>query len=133
MTVVTGAFGYIGKYITRALVDQGEQVRTITTHPGKPNPFGSSVEAFEYDFREPGKLIDHLKGAHTLYNTYWVRFPYDGMTFEDAIRNTEILFSSARSAGIRKIVHVSVTNASTGSLLPYYSGKGRQESLLANS
>jgi len=133
MVVVTGAFGYIGKYITRVLLDQGERVRTITTHPEKSNPFGSSVDAFQYDFDKPELLVKHLKGAHTLYNTYWVRFPYDGLTFEDAIRNTEILFSSARTAGIRKIVHISVTNASTDSPLPYYSGKGRQELLLASS
>lgn len=40
MNVVTGAFGYIGRYIVRHLLDVGEQVKTVTTHPDKPNPFG---------------------------------------------------------------------------------------------
>ena len=45
MNVVTGAFGYIGRYITAHLLESGEAVKTITTHPHKPNPFGAAVEA----------------------------------------------------------------------------------------
>ena len=45
MNVVTGSFGYIGKYITQELLAQGQQVKTITTHPDKPNPFGARVKA----------------------------------------------------------------------------------------
>lgn len=130
MNIVTGAFGYIGKYITQHLLEQGEEVKTITTHPDKPNPFGASVMSHKYDFDDPKRLIDHLRGAHTLYNTYWIRFPFDSLTFESAVRNTEVLFSCASAAGIRKIVHISVTNASRTSPLPYYRGKGEQEALL---
>jgi hypothetical protein len=43
MHVVSGAFGYIGKYIARELMGRGEEVRTIITHPDKPNPFGWSI------------------------------------------------------------------------------------------
>jgi hypothetical protein len=45
MQVVTGAFGYIGRYVARELLARGEAVRTITTHVDKPNPFGAAVEA----------------------------------------------------------------------------------------
>ena len=80
MNVVTGAFGYIGKYIARRLLELGEPVRTITTHPDKPNPFGHLVEAFPYHFERPDRLIASLSGATTLYNTYWIRFEYGGAT-----------------------------------------------------
>jgi len=133
MNVVTGAFGYIGRYITRHLLEQGEQVRTITTHPDKPNPFGSAVQAFPYDFDQPDQLTDSLRGASTLYNTYWIRFPYGGATFEQAVRNTSILFQCAREAGVGRIVHVSVTQASAESDLPYYRGKAQQEQALIDS
>ena len=69
----------------------------------------------------------------TLYNTYWIRFPYAGLTFEDALQNTATLFECARQAGVQKIVHVSVTQASENSSLPYYRGKARQEKRLAES
>jgi NADH dehydrogenase len=129
-SIVTGAFGYIGKYIAHHLLQQGEQVATITTHPRKPNPFGDSVRAFYYDFEQPDLLTEHLRGADTLYNTYWVRFEHYGASFNQAVRNTATLFACAKRAGIQKIVHISVTHASTSSDLPYYAGKGMQEQAL---
>jgi NADH dehydrogenase len=128
--VVTGAFGYIGRYIARHLLDSGRQVRTVTTHPDKENPFGDAVRAFRFNFDKPESLTDSLRGAHTLYNTYWVRFPYAGATFERAVENTKTLFRCAASAGVKKIVHISVTNASESSTLPYYRGKALQEKAL---
>ena len=129
-SIVTGAFGYIGKYIARHLLEQGEQVATITTHPGKPNPFGDSVNAFFFDFEKPDLLTEHMHGADTLYNTYWVRFEHYGASFNQAVRNTATLFACAKGAGIQKIVHISVIHASTSSDLPYYAGKGMQEQAL---
>ncbi len=129
-SIVTGAFGYIGKYIARQLIQQGEKVATITTHPDKPNPFGDSLKAFHYDFEKPDLLKEHLIGAETLYNTYWVRFEHYGASFEQAVKNTRILFDCAREAGIKKIVHISVTNPALAPQLPYYAGKAQQEQAL---
>ncbi len=133
MDVVTGAFGYIGRYITAHLLEAGRQVKTITTHVDKPNPFGSRVSPFPYNFDQPARLVETLRGVDTLYNTYWIRFPHGGMTFETAVANTKILFDCAAQARVRKIVHISVTQASPDSPLPYYAGKGRQEEALMAS
>lgn len=130
MNIVTGAFGYIGRHIAKFLLDRGEVVRTITTHTDKPNPFGAAVQAFPYAFDRPGSLVQSLRGARVLYNTYWVRFDRGGATFEAAVRNTKTLFRCAREAGVERIVHVSVTNASLDSSLPYYRGKAEQEEAL---
>lgn len=133
LNVVTGSFGYIGKYITCKLLEQGEEVRTITTHPDKPNPFGNAVKAFSYNFDNPEELTKSLRGAETLYNTYWIRFEYDNQTYRQTIKNTITLFNCAKEAGIKRIVHISVTNASVNSDLPYYAGKAEQENALINS
>ncbi len=133
MNVVTGSFGYIGRHITRNLLDRGEAVRTITTHIDKPNPFGPAVEAFPYSFERPDKLTETLRGADTLYNTYWIRFEYGGLTFERALRNTAVLFDCAKRAGVKRIVHISVTGNAEDSPLPYYRGKAAQERLLRES
>ena len=130
MDVVTGAFGYIGKYIARELISSGKSVKTITTHPDKPNPFGESVVAFAYNFDDPDRLFEILRGTDTLYNTYWVRFNYQAWSFDRALANTKILFESAKLAGVRKIVHISVTNVSQDDELPYYRGKAYQEKAL---
>jgi len=131
--VVTGAFGYIGRYISKGLLEKGRTVCTITTHPNKPNPFGPAVEAFSYNFGDPEALTRSLRGAETLYNTYWIRFPYDGQTYEQALANTQTLFRCAKKARVMRIVHIGVTRASLASDLPYYHGKAVQESMLKES
>jgi uncharacterized protein YbjT (DUF2867 family) len=133
MSVVTGAFGYIGKSIARQLTDQGEEVRTITTHITRPNPWGDRVGVYPYDFSHPDLLIEHMRGANTLYNSYWIRFEHAGMTFAQAVKNTATLFDCARKAGVPKVVHISVTHASPDSPLPYYAGKAAQERALEES
>jgi GDP-D-mannose dehydratase len=45
LNIVTGAFGFSGKYISRLLLEQGKRVKTLTGHPGRQNPFGDRVEA----------------------------------------------------------------------------------------
>ncbi len=133
MDVVIGAFGYIGKYISKSLLERGRTVCTITTHPNKPNPFGPAIKAFSYSFDDVAVLTRTLNGADTLYNTYWIRFPFDAQTYEHALENTRTLFRCAKQAGIRRIVHIGVTRASLDSNLPYYRGKAIQELMLKES
>ncbi len=123
LNMVTGAFSYTGKYIARRLLSMGERVRTLTGHPVKENPFGEQVEVFPYNFDKPEELVESLLGVDTLYNSYWIRFPYGEMTFERAVGNTKILIGSAQKAGVGKIVHISITNADEKSSLPYFKGK----------
>ena len=52
LAVVTGAFSYAGRYVTRRLLDQGVLVRTLTRSPDTENPFGGRVEVAPLDFSE---------------------------------------------------------------------------------
>lgn len=133
VNVVTGAFGYTGKYITRRLLSMGKRVITLTGHPNRPNPFGNQVGVFPFNFDNPGELGQSLRGATTLYNTYWVRFPHGQVTFEKAVENTKTLIRAAEEAGVGRIVHVSITNASEDSPLPYFRGKGLLERTIIQS
>ena len=54
-------------------------------------------------------------------------------TFDQAVENSRILFDAAASAGIGRIVHFSVANASSESRLPYFRGKGQVEEILKHS
>jgi uncharacterized protein YbjT (DUF2867 family) len=131
--VVTGAFGYTGRYITARLVETGRDVRTLTGHPDRPNPFGDRVFPFPFDFEDRARLTEHLRGASTLYNTYWVRFSRGKVTFERAVANSRTLIEAAADAGVRRIVHVSITNPSENSPLPYFQGKARVERMIRDS
>lgn len=132
LNVVTGAFGFIGKYLTRRLLSAGKKVRTITSHQ-RENPFGNELTVFPLDFDNPQQLKESFQGATTLYNTYWVRFPYGNITFDKAVKNTELLIKAAEEAGVRRIVHISVTNPSEESTFPYFRGKALVEKAIVNS
>lgn len=130
-SVVTGAFSYTGKYIAQRLLALGQPVKTLTRRwPPDPDP---RLSAATLDFADHDVLVDALRGASTLYNTYWVRFTYGRVNFEQAVANTQRLIEAAVAAGVRRIVHVSVTNASTTSALPYFKGKGMVEEAIALS
>jgi uncharacterized protein YbjT (DUF2867 family) len=131
--VVTGSFSYTGQYITRRLLSLGRQVRTLTNHPQPGHPLAAQVAHFPYDFDHPARLAQTLRGADTLYNTYWVRFPHGRLTYDTAVRNLEILIQAAVDAGVRKIVHVSIINPSEDSPYSYFSGKARVEKAIRNS
>ena len=124
---VTGAFSYTGKYITRHLLARGEEVFTLTGHPDRPDPFDGQVKALPLDFRSPAGLVKTLQGAEVLVNTYWVRFDHRGNTQARAVENTLTLVEAARTAGVHRIVHISITNPSPDSPLPYFRGKAENE------
>lgn len=133
LNVVTGGLSYIGKYITRRLLDQRQRVLILTGHPNRPNPFGDKVRVTPFDFDNTGALIRNLQGATTLYNTYWVRFDHGQISFAKAVENTRVLIKAAAEAGIRKIVHISVSNPSEDSLFPYFRGKAQLEKAIIDS
>ncbi len=131
--VVTGAFGYSGKYIAQRLLDAGHTVRTLTNSPGRAHPFGDRIEVRPLSFVDRARLVESLSGAAVLYNTYWVRFNHKTFTFADAVRNTLALFAAAGQAGVGRVVHVSITNPSEDSPLEYFRGKAKLERALAES
>lgn len=133
LQVVTGAFGYSGKYITTRLLAAGCRVRTLTNSTQRQNPFGSKVEVCPFNFDDPSELVESLRGAAVLYNTYWVRFNHRLFTQADAVSNTLRLFDAAQQAGVERIVHVSIANPSEQSNLEYFSGKARLERALVES
>ncbi len=136
--VVTGAFGYSGSYIARRLLEAGHRVRTLTNSPDRPHPLREQVEARPLNFDDPAALAESLHGAAVLYNTYWVRFNSRRsgrarFTHSEAVDNTRKLFEAAKTAGVRRVVHVSITNPSEDSPLEYFSGKAVLERALAES
>ncbi len=133
LDLVTGAFSYSGSHIAQQLLESGRRVRTLTFHPDRAHPLRASVETNVYRFDDPAAFARSLRGVSTLYNTFWVRFDHGQTSFADAIERSRMLFYAARSAGVERIVHVSITNPSIESPLPYFRGKALVEYALAQS
>ena len=127
---VTGAFGYTGRYIARKLLARNHQVITLTNSLHKPDPFAGQVQAYPFHWEDPAQLAETLRGVKVLYNTYWVRFNHKNFSHAQAVANTKILFDAARSAGVERIVHVSITNPSPDSPYEYFRGKAQLEEAL---
>ncbi len=130
---VTGAFSYSGKYITGRLLERGEEVITLTNHPNRVDPFEGKVKAFPLNFNDQEELIKNLSGVDVLINTYWIRFDKGRNTQPRAVENTKILIQAASKAGVKRIVHISITNPSADSHLPYFWGKAANEKAVTDS
>lgn len=112
-------------------MEQGSQVLTLTGNPEKHR--GGPVPAAPFDFDRPNELAESLRGCEVIYNTYWIRFARGHLTFDTAIRNSLTLIHAARQAGVRRIIHVSITNPSKDSPLPYFHGKAVVEEAIRES
>ena len=114
---VTGAFGFTGRALAGALLDRGREVVTLSRRSGRGDPLAPRLAAVEpLDFRRPDGLATALSGVDTLYNTYWMRFPRGRRTFDDAVHESGLLLEAAARAGVRRLVHVSVTAVRPGTL-----------------
>lgn len=131
---VTGAYGFSGQYIARRLLDSGHEVITLTNSPDRKNPFEKRVQAFRYNFSRPAELEESLRDVDVLINNYWVRFDNPPQfTFAKAIANSKVLLDAAKRAGVRRVVHISITNPERKSDLPYFSGKAEVEAHLQST
>jgi NADH dehydrogenase len=74
-----------------------------------------------------------LQGVDVLVNTYWVRFDKGENTQPRAVENTRKLVNATKAAGVKRIVHISITNPSAESHLPYFWGKAANEKAVIDS
>ena len=132
MITVTGAFNFTGRYIAKELLQRGESVQTLTNHPER-DPFGGAIASFPLDFTKPEKLVQILQGSEILFNTYWVRYQHGGTSHQLAVENIKRLVDCAIEAGVKRLVHISVTNPSLDTPLPYFKGKAEAEELIKQS
>jgi uncharacterized protein YbjT (DUF2867 family) len=132
MHVVTGAFSFTGRYIADELLAQGETVKTLSRRQEPAHPLHARVHFGRLAFDEAA-LTAELRGASTLYNTYWIRFPRGDVTWDMVLRNTRTLLRAARAAGVKRIVHFSVSNAAEDSPFSYFRAKAVAESAVRSS
>ncbi len=130
---VTGAFGFTGRVLATQLLDAGHSVVTLTRRSGTGDPLARRLVIHPFDTDRAAELAAALAGVDTLFNTYWLRFPRDGQTFEGAVARSAVLLAAAREAGVRRVVHVSVVNAAAEAETPYVRAKAALESVVRSS
>lgn len=128
--LVTGATSYTGSFVAQELLARGWSVRSMTNHPRHPGPWADRLEVHPYSFHDAAALRRTLAGVNVLVNTYWIRFPRNGLDYDDAVENIRILMEAAVDVGVERVVHVSVSNPSVDSPFPYYRGKAQAEGIV---
>jgi dihydroflavonol-4-reductase len=111
LTLVTGATGFTGSYLVRALVADGGQVRVIARSTAKARRLlPASVEVVEGDVADPGVVERAVQGVGTVYHLAAVYreakhpdFRYREVNV-DASRN---LLDAAVAASVHRYVHCS--------------------------
>jgi len=105
--LVTGATGFVGWHVAKALLERGHRVRALTR--GKPVP-ELDVETVTGDLRDPDSLARAVEGCGVLFHVaadyrLWARHPRE--LYESNVTGTRNLFAAAQSALVDKAVYTS--------------------------
>ncbi|MBB3917277.1 NmrA/HSCARG family protein [Rhizobium fabae] len=115
MTIlVTGATGNVGRQVVEHLVKRGADVRALVRDPSKAE-FAQGVSVMQGDFLDIDSLRNAMSGVSTLFLLNAV--------VSDEFTQALIALNVARSAGIERIVYLSVIHADLYVNVPHFAGK----------
>jgi uncharacterized protein YbjT (DUF2867 family) len=123
--LVTGASGFVGSHVARALVGAGHGVRAMTRHPEQYDGAGDPIAG---DVDDPGSLAAPLAGIHT---AYYLVHSLDSPDFEDKDSAAARAFGQAAAkAGVRRIVYLGGLGEDDGTLSPHLRSRREVEKIL---
>ena len=110
-TLVTGASGFVGSAVARALVGRGQSVRALVRRSSSRRLLhGLPVETVTGDLDEPASCRAALEGCNALFHVaadYRLWVPQPDAMYQTNVEGTRHLLSAAGDAGIRRIVYTS--------------------------
>ncbi|HEY7532890.1 MAG TPA: hopanoid-associated sugar epimerase [Nitrospiraceae bacterium] len=126
--LVTGATGFVGGAVVRALIQAGTDVRVLSRKGSDPQNYASlPVESVEGDLRDRDSLRRALAGCQQLYHVaaHYALWAKDPSIFYDVnVTGTRTLLEAARDVGIQRTVYCSTIGAIG---LPPGGGLGTEE------
>jgi dihydroflavonol-4-reductase len=110
-TLVTGATGFLGSAVARALVGRGEPVRALVRRSSSLRLLEElPVEIVTGDLDEPASCRAALEGCDALFHVaadYRLWVPQPDAMYRTNVEGTRHLLAAAGDAGIRRIVYTS--------------------------
>lgn len=110
-TLVTGATGFVGAAVVKALLARGEPVRAlIRAGSNRRNLRNLPVETVVADLEEPSTLRRAVAGCRALYHVaadYRLWAPRPGAMYRINVDGTRALLRAAADAGVARIVYTS--------------------------
>lgn len=106
---MTGATGFVGWHVARALLDRGESVRALVRNPVGLRELGGA-QAIPGDLRDPASLQRAVEGCGTVYHVaadyrLWTRHPQE--MYRSNVEGTRAMLDAAKRAGVERFVYTS--------------------------
>jgi dihydroflavonol-4-reductase len=108
-TLVTGATGFVGWHVARALIARGHSVRALARDPARLREL-SGVQGVQGDLRDPASLERAVEGCAVVFHVaadyrLWTRDP-DEM-YKSNVEGTRAMLAAARRAGVERFIYTS--------------------------
>src|SRR5690606_38680698 len=112
--LITGGAGYLGKHLSRRLLDLGCRVRTFDRAAQGPDP---RVEHYAGDIRDYAALREAARGVDAIFHAAAVivmvgvaRLETRRRTFDINVLGTEHVIRACRELGIGRLIYTSSAN-----------------------
>ncbi|HTM36045.1 MAG TPA: hopanoid-associated sugar epimerase [Terriglobales bacterium] len=111
LAFVTGATGFVGSHVARALAERGADLRLLVRATSNTkNVSDLKADLVQGDLRDPASLETAISGCETVFHVaadyrLWVRDP-DEM-YRANVGGTRAILEAARKCGVRRVVYTS--------------------------
>src|SRR5579863_772384 len=111
LAFLTGATGFVGSHVARALAEQGADLRLLVrTNSNLKNIQDLKADLFTGDLRDPASLEKGIAGCDAIFHVaadyrLWVRDP-DEM-YRANVEGTRAILNAARKNNVRRVVYTS--------------------------
>src|SRR6202166_3100353 len=108
---ITGATGFLGSHVARALAEQGAGLRLLVRPTSNlKNLEGLKAETATGDLRDPASLEKAISGCEVVFHVaadyrLWVRDPEE--MYRSNVEGTRAILQAARKNGVRCVVYTS--------------------------
>ena len=135
--LITGASGFIGSHLTRALLDQGHRVTGAVRHPDSFRQRYPGAQAVSVDFTQAIHADDWLpllQDVDAVVNAVGIIRKSGRQTFKALHEQAPIaLFQACEIAGVSRVVQISALGADRSAQSQYHLTKRAADDFLAGS
>ena len=133
--LVTGGTGFVGTHLVNALLRRGHATAVLARHPDSArNRYNRPVESVPGDVLDPASLARACAGRDAVIHLVGIIWEKGGQTFDRMHREAAVnVVGAMRSAGVRRLVHMSAMGSSDDSPSEYARTKAAGERAVRES